>query len=218
MPFSQPTNIDCPKTCNTIKLNVYWATRIVYEVIKTYMLTNTPEQAGVVLKQTFDADYKKSGILLDMGYDWRTKDMSKVPAIFVQREEATYKTPTMGQHEGFKINKDNRFAICHLPVTISCVAAEPLTVVEQLAEYVKQPLLYFRNEIQLDYGIRRFQLVQMGKPTIVGTGKNNFCVDLTVNIDFDDQWVVQKDALKLKHINIELVDAQTAEQLETLDV
>ena len=212
------TNID-PKECKSIALNAYTVTRIVYEVIKTYMLTNSPKQAGVRLEQMYDADYKKSGILLDIGYNWRTKDMSKVPAIFIQREEVTFKTPTMGQNATNRGvgDPETKFAIATMPVTVTCVAAEPLAVVENLAEYVKKPLLYFRNDVQQDYGITRFQLAGISKPKLLEEGKNNFYIDLTVNISYADSWEVKKDALKIKHIGIELFD-QIWQPLATLDV
>lgn len=205
--------------CSRVTLNVYTATRIVYEVIKTYMLANTPEQAGVRLNHTYDADYKKSGILLDIGYNWRTKDMSKVPAVFIQRGDATFKTPTMGQHDSIDIkrNRNTRFALCTLPVSVTCVAAEPLAVVEQLAEYIKQPLLYFRNEVQLDFGIRRFQLKEITQPKLLAEGKNNFFVNLNLEVTFDDNWVVERDSLKIKHIGVELFD-QLSNPLQTLEV
>lgn len=214
----KPTDIS-PKECKCITLNAYTVTRIVYEVIKTYMLANTPTQAGVRLAQTFDADYKKSGILLDIAYNWRTKDMNKVPAIFIQREDVSFKTPTMGQNA---VNRspgspETKLAMATMPVTVTCVAAEPLAVIENLVEYVKQPLLYFRNDVQQDYGITRFQLAQISKPKLLDEGKNNFYVDLTVNISYADSWVVHKDTLKIKHIGIQLFD-QIWEPLATLSV
>ena len=183
------------------------------------MLNNTPEQAGVKLAQTYSADYKQGSIFLDIAYNWRTKDMSKVPAIFVQREEVTYKTPTMGQAQTMVSgnNIQPRFAIATMPVTVTCVAAEPIAVVENLVEYVKQPILYFRNEIQSEFGIRRFQLTEIGKPKLLQEGKNNFSVDLTINTVFDEGWIVDKNLLKLKGINIELWDS-IGDEVAVLDV
>ena len=214
----EPTNLD-PKPCRNLELNAYTVTRIVYEVIKTYMLSNTPEQAGVRLQQTFDADYKKSGILLDIAYNWRKKDMSKVPAIFVQREDVTYKTPTMGQNSTMRTANapENKFAMATMPVVVTCVAAEPLAVVENLVQYIKQPLLYFRNDVQNDFGITRFQLAQISKPKLLDEGKNNFYVDLTVNISYPEGWVVNRDSLKIKHIGVQLFDYIWT-PLQTLDV
>ena len=203
-----PTIINQNPECKSIRLNPYTVTRIVYEIIKTYMLTNTPDEAGVKLVQKFDADPKKSQILLDISYNWRTKDMSKVPAIFVGREDVEYKTPTMGQNQAARLPNDpmTRFALGTIPVVGTCVAAEPLAVVEQLAEYIKQPLLYFRDEVQKDYGIRRFQLTKVTKPKLLPEGKNNFFVELIVDITFDEGWVVNRDTLVLKHICVELFD------------
>jgi hypothetical protein len=189
-------------------LNAYVVTRIVYEIIKMYMLANPPEKCGITLAQKYSADYKKSGILLDVAYNWRTSDMSKVPAVFIQREDVNIKTPTLGQeyHSNVQLGSETRFAFNNMPVTITCVAAEPVAVVENLAEYVKQPLMYFRKEIQKDFGIRQFKLETVTKPKPLSEGKNNFYVELKLDITFDDGWIVSKDALKIRRIGLDLYD------------
>jgi hypothetical protein len=191
-----------------LPLTAYNTTRIVYQVIKLYMLTNTPEQAGIKLAQTFNADPVKSQIKLEMAWNWKTQDMSKVPAVYIQREDVAYTYPTLGQKRAMtKGNQiEERFALATMPITITCVAAEPLAVVENLAEYVKQPLLYFRREVQDDFGIRRFELKGVSKAKLVQEGKNNFNIDLNLEVVFDENWKVDKDAIKIKHIGIQLFD------------
>jgi hypothetical protein len=193
------------------RLNAYTVTRIVYLVIEEYMKNNLPKDAGVNLNYTYDKDYTKSGILLDIGYNWRTKDMSKVPAIFVQREEVTYKTPSMGQANASVTGNAQtpRVAFATMPVTVSCIAPAPLAQVESLAEYVKQPLLWLRNDIQALFGIRRFQLVNISKPKLLEESKTNFFIDLTLNITFDDGWIISSENPLIKHIVIDLIAPDT---------
>ena len=189
-------------------LNAYVVTRIVYELIKIYMTNNSPESCGVILAQKYDPDYTKSDILLDIAYNWKTKEISKVPAIFVQREDMNLRSPTMGQdtHINSKTGAEKRLVINTLPITITCVAAEPIAVVENLAEYVKQPLLYFRKEVQVDYGIRQFKLDGITKPKLLAEGKNNFLIELKMTVTFDDNWKVSRNSLVLRRIGIELFD------------
>jgi hypothetical protein len=202
-----------------LHLNAYVVTRIVYEIIKLYMMNNPPKTCGVQLSQTYDPDYTKSKILLEIAYNWKTKDMSKVPAVFIQREAVELKAPTLGQEydSNPKNASQRRFVWNSMPVTITCVAAEPLAVVENLAEYVKQPLLYFRKEIQKDFGIRQFKLVSIGKPKLLSEAKNNFSVDILVDITFDEGWIIKRESLKIKRIGVELFDS-LMNPLDTLQI
>jgi hypothetical protein len=209
-PLPTATEREITKQCteNDLILNHYTVTRIVYEVIKLYMMNNPPESVGVKLAQKYDVDYTKSGILLDVGYNWRTKDMSKVPAIFVQRGDVSLKGMTIGEAIAGnpKTGGETRNVFSHMPVMVTCVAAEPIAVVENLAEYIKQPLLYFRRTIQADFGIRHFLLEKITAPKLLAEGKNNFFVDLVLNITFDDNWTIQRNSLILKRVGIELFD------------
>lgn len=198
----------CDEEDCKITLSNYTVPRIVYQILKLYMMNNKPEDVGVILKQKYDPDQTKSDILLDIGFNWKSQVMSKVPAVFVQREDAIYKTPTMGENVATDqvTGKDTRVAIVSLPVIVTCVAAEPVAVVEQLAEYIKQPLLYFRREIQVDYGIRSFILEKVTAPKLLAEGKNNFYVNLLVNVDYHDGWTISRNSLKLKKVDVTLFD------------
>ena len=191
-----------------ITLSNYTVPRIVYQIIKLYMMNNRPEDVGIILKQKFDPDQTKSDILLDIGFNWKTQVMSKVPAVFIQREDATYKTPTFGESTASDqiTGKETRVAIVSLPIVVTCVAAEPVAVVEQFAEYIKQPLLYFRREIQVDYGIRSFILEKVSAPKLLAEGKNNFYINLILNVDYNDGWTISRNDLKVKRIDITLFD------------
>jgi hypothetical protein len=191
-----------------IRLNAFVVTRIVYEIVKLYMMNNTAASVGVPLAQKYDVDYTKSDILLDIGYNWRTKDMSKVPAVYVQRGDVTLKYVSIGQQISTesKTGQQARNAWSTMPVTVSCVAAEPIAVVENLTEYIKQPLLYFRKEIQNDFGIRHFILDRITAPKLVAEGKNNFVVDLVMNITYDDSWTITPETLKIKRMGIDVYD------------
>ena len=206
-PVDQPTpeQLQAREHCaeQDVQLNAYVVTRIVFEVIRKYLMDNPdPKKCGVMLSQRYNSDPTKSDILLDIGYNWRTQELSKVPAIFVQRGDLTFKTPTIGQEYNSNVMNlsETRFAFASLPITVSCVAAEPIAVVENLAELVKQPLLYFRREVQNDFGIRQFKLLEVGRPKLVTEGKNNFVVDLSLMVVYDDAYVIRQNSLKIGSI------------------
>jgi hypothetical protein len=197
--------------CPFIYLNGYNVQRIVYELIKNWMLSNTPESANVDLAQTYDQDQTKSGIFLDVGYNFNAQPASKLPAVYVQRGAVNISSPIINQKIGVndKESENTLFVLSSMPVKISCLAAAPIAVVENLAEYVKQPLLYFRKEIKLDFNFRKFQLVQIATPELIKESKDVFRVDLMVDTAFSENWVVKRDDLKLKTVSQVLFDNLT---------
>jgi hypothetical protein len=219
LPAPNPTHISNHCKNDEMFLNAYTVTRIVYEVIKLYFINNNPNECGVRLDQTYDPDYKKSQILLDISYNWKTKDMSKVPAVFIMRGDVSIKNPTLGQllDVNIKQGAETRFCWNSLMVNVMCVAAEPLAVVENLAEFVKQPLLYYRKEIQQDFHIRQFKLIGIDPPKLLQEGKNNFFVNLNLSITFDEGWTIKRDSLKIGGIGVALFDMMM-NPLQTIDV
>ena len=183
-------------------LNGYNVQRIVYELIKNYMMHNTPEECGVILAQRYDPDPIKSGIHLDVSYNWKASITDKVPAIYVQRGDVEVKSPTFGQSMGgdTQESEDERIVLNTMPVRVTCVAAAPVAVVENLAEYIKQPLISFKKEIKDDFRLRQFQLQKITSPAIAQESKTNFYIDLLIQTAFDESWILKKDDLKIKSI------------------
>jgi len=185
-------------------LNGYNVQRIVYELIKNYMVANPPDTCGINLAQRYDLDITKSSIFLDVSYNWKAQAIDKVPAIYVQRGNIDIKSPTLTQsiHVSPLESEDTRITINTMPVIVTCVAASPVAVVENLAEYVKQPLLSFRREIKQDFRLRGFFLTQISSPTLLPESKTNFAVNLTVNTVFDESWMIKRDDLKIKSCQV----------------
>lgn len=194
-----------------LTLNGYNVQRIIYELIKNYMMSNTPEEAGVRLEQRYDPDPTKSGIKLDVAFNWKVQDMDKVPAIYVQRGDIDIVSPTMGQDTSFneKDSEETRLTFNKMPIIVTCVAAEPIAAVENLVEYVKQPLLYFKKEVKIDFRLREFQLRKISKPEQTKEGKNNFAVSLQIDTAFDDSWVIKREGLKIKTVGLVIFDSLT---------
>ena len=104
-----------------------------------------------------------------------------------------------------------------MPVVVSCVAAEPFAVVENLAEYVKQPLLYFRKEVEQDFGIRRMMVSEITPPKLDGSGKNNFVVEILMDIVFDEGWSITRESMKMRRMGVDFFD-DVMRPLQSLNV
>lgn len=199
------------ESTNLLYLNGFNVQRIVYELIKNYMMDNTPEECGIRLEQKYDPDPTKSDIKLDVAYNWKVQDVDKVPAIYVQRGDITIVSPTMGQDISFdeKDSEETRLTFNKMPIIVSCVAAEPIAVVENLAEYIKHPLLYFKKEVKLDFKLRDFQLRKISRPMQTKESKNNFVVDLELDTAFDENWIIKREGLKIKTVGMVIFDSLT---------
>ena len=201
-------SLNNPDGGDKLYLNGYIVTRIIYELIKNYMLSNTPASCGVQLAQSYNIDPTISTIFLDISYNWQSALAGKVPAIYVQRGPMTLKNQTIGLHTHVdeKTGAEHRRIFNYMPVTVSCVAAAPLAVVENLAEYVRQPLLYFRKEVENDFCIRRLMVKDITPPKLEGVGKNNFSVDINMECVFDEGWVITRESLVMRRLAVILYD------------
>ena len=195
-------------SCNKVYLNGYLVARIAYALIKNYMTSNAPSDCGVQLAQRYDPDVTKSTIFLDMGYNFKAATAGKVPAVFVQRGEVSLKNQTLGTFTSVEdpTGTERRRVISQMPLIVSCVAAEPLPVVENLAEYVKQPLLYFRKEVETGFSIRRFMVDRITQPQLDGSGKSNFRVDIMLSTAFDEGWEVTRESMKFRRLGVNFFD------------
>ena len=195
--------------CNFLYLNAYNVQRIVYELIKNWMLSNTPASCGVNLGSSlYNLNPAQSGIYLDVAFNWQSQFPGKVPAVFIERDDVTITSPMLDQtiNGAAKDSVDVRSVFNTLPIKITCVAASPVAIVENLADYIKQPLLYFRREVKSDFFFRRFELKSISKPALVKESKDNFMVTLTLLTEYGENWIVKKDDLKLKTVSMTILD------------
>lgn len=194
-----------------LQFNAWTAQNIVFELIRNYFVANSPESLGFPIQHKFDPDPMKSEIFLDISYNYSVVTASKRPAIFIGRDDLLIRNPTMGQRVGRgnpSESESSRLTINSVPVRIT-VIAHPVMLTELLAEYVKQPLLYFQQEILHDFALRRFRLTQISRPEIMVEQKDNFKITLMVDIVFDEGWVIKRHDLKLKTVSMDLFDKIT---------
>ena len=190
-----------------LRLTPFNVQEIVFELIRNYMLANSGEDEGYSFKQKYNVDASKSDIVLDIAYNWKAKNAEKLPAIFVQRGDAKVGYPTMGQavSRNPKESEETRMGFVSFNIEVACIATT-LGLTEQFADYVRQPLMLFRNEIKEAFGFRKFSLNEISKPTIYVEGKDNFVVRLGIETVYDEGWTVKADDLKLKTVSRAIFD------------
>lgn len=175
---------------------------ICYEVIKNYMIENTPQRMGYRFKQKYSADDLESGIVLDIAYNYKDIVIQKRPAVYVARGDAAYTYPTINQ----TIKSNNlesekaKYAILQMPVTVSVIGTN-VGFTEQLAEYISQPLFFLQETIRNDFCLRQFKLAAVGGPQLYLESKDHFVVNIIINTAFDMFGMVKGDHLKLKTIS-----------------
>lgn len=214
------SNIDLPYQSteqleyNTTKLesklylNAWTTQNIVYELITNYMLANDPAELGFTFNSRYKTNPNESGIYVDIAYNWDVARAGKRPAIFIQRDDVDIKGLTMGSsiNQLNMINsEDERTVLNNMEVIVKCIAS-PVGFVEQLAEYVKQPLLYYQQEIQRDFNFRKFRLTKIGRPQIYVEAKDNFAIMLGITVVFDEGWVIKGDHIKLSTVGRVIFD------------
>ena len=193
-------------------LNPWNVQRIVYELIANHFLMNDPAALGYKFTQRYSRNNTESQIYLDVAYRWDANQVNKRPAVFVSREdEAILPAPFIGQN--FATNPQEstaeRYLTCYLPIRISCIGTN-LGITEELASYVKHPLLYYGLEIKQDFRFRGFQFKGTTRPSLYVEAKDHFLVEMQVMITYDENWVVRRDDLKLKTISCRIFDEVTS--------
>lgn len=196
-------------------LNAWSVQGIVFELITNFMARVPADSIGYSFSAKYDRDPTKSGIFVDIAYNWNAQATGKRPAIFIQRGDESFKSPTMGQtvsHRGIKDSEIQRLTICSVPIIVRVIAS-PIGFCEQLAEYIKGPLLQYRHEIQNDFKLRQFKVEGMSAPKVYTEVKDNFVVDLEIATMFDDGWIIKGDDLKLKTVGRLIFDGITTKPL-----
>lgn len=204
---------ECSPNC--LHLNPWNVQQIIYKIIQTFMLTNNPKDMGYTFEQKYALKKEESQIDLEIAFNYKADTASKRPAVFVARSNADIKYPTMRNTLGvnYKESEEFKLALITLPITVSVVAS-PVGFVEQLADYVKQPLMYFAQHIQEDFGFSKFRLVSIATPKLYLEAKDNFVVELALQVEYNDNWVVRGDHLKLKTFSAAIFDSVVKKPLE----
>ena len=184
---------------------------IIYELITRFFSGNPAEAMGYPLKLKYDPDKLKSDIYVDIAYNYNAQAANKRPSIFISRGNCTIGGKTMGhQVPGGNVAESTlaRLLITQVPINVAVIAA-PVAQAELLADYTKQAFISFQQEIQSDFGFRRFRISEVSKPQIYVEAKEYFVVNLSIEVVYDEGWTLRRDDLKMKTVGMAIFDALT---------
>ncbi len=188
-------------------MNPWTVQQLVYELVVNHWMTNDPEKSGFPFKQKYDPDYKKSDVHIAIANDWKPDQPQKRPAVFIARDDAQFQTITMKQDTDIDVAESERskLGLVTMPIRIACIGTN-IGMTEMVAEFTRTPFRYFQQEIQHDFGFRKFRLVGQSSPQIYVESKDHFIVVLSIQTTFDDQWIVKGDHLRIKTISKTIFD------------
>ena len=184
---------------------------IIYELLTRFFLANSMESLGYPYKLTYDTDKLKSGIYVDIAYNYNASAANKRPSVFISRGDCTIGGKTMGHQVpggSFSESTAAQLLINQVPINIAVISA-PIAQAEMLADYVKQAFISHQQTIQSDFGFRRFRLSEVSKPQIYVEAKEYFVVNLSIEVVYDEGWILRRDDLKMKTVGMAIFDALT---------
>jgi hypothetical protein len=175
---------------------------ICYEVIKNYMILNSPQSQGYKFSQVYDPNDLETGISLQIAYHYNDDVIQKRPGIYVSRGDVEFQYPTINQQIGMNTAESikEKLAILKLPVTFSVVGTN-VGFTEQLAEYIFRVFLGHQENIRNDFCFRQFKLAGLSKPALYLESKDHFVVEVQLFTAFDMNAIVKGDDLKLKTVS-----------------
>lgn len=175
---------------------------ICYEILKNYMISNSPQAEGYRFSQKYDPDDRLTGIGLEIAYHYKDSVIQKRPGVYVSRGEATFQFPTLNQQIGANVPESEklRYALVQMPVNLAVVATN-VGFAEQLAEYVFKIFLRFQEVIKNDFCIRQIKLATMTPPALYLESKDHFVVNVQLLAAFDMGATIRGDDLKLKTVS-----------------
>jgi hypothetical protein len=174
---------------------------ICYEVLKNYMVLNSPQKEGYRFSQSYDPDDLKTGIALEIAFNYKDAVVQKRPGLYVSRGEASFTFPTINQTIGLNSidSEKTRYSMVQMPIAVAVVATN-VGFAEQLAEYVFKIFLRYQEVIKDDFCLRQFKLVSLSEPALYLESKDHFVVNVNILAVFDMGATIRGDHLKLKKV------------------
>jgi hypothetical protein len=204
--YVSPYNRELAERDERVMVLTPWTVQnICYEIIKNYMLTNPPQSQGYKFAQTYDVDDLKTGIALEIAFNYKDVSVQKRPAVFVSRGETAFRFPTINQMIGAnpRESEKTKYAMLEMPINVAVLATN-VGFAEQLAEYIFTAFLRFQEVIKKDFCLRQFKLVTLSAPQIYLESKDHFVINILLDAVFDMGTVVKGDDLKLKTVSYQI--------------
>lgn len=201
----------CAVAPELVSMSPWVVQGIIYELITRFFSNNPPEAMGYPLRLRYDPDKLKSDIYVDIAYNYNAQAANKRPSIFISRGDCKIGGKTMGHAVpggNIAASTTTKLLINQVPINVAVIAS-PVAQAELLADYTKQAFVSFQQEIQADFGFRRFRIVEVSKPQIYVEAKEYFVVNLSIEVVYDEGWTLRRDDLKMKTVGMAIFDALT---------
>jgi len=208
-PIATEVQQSCEAAPSLVQLSPWVVQGIVYELITGFFLRNTPASMGYPLPLVYDSDKLKSGIYVDIAYNYNASVANKRPSVFISRGDCEIAGKTMGHSISggeMRESEQARLLLNTVPINVAVIAS-PIMMVELLADYTKQAFISYQQEIQRDFNFRKFRLHEVSKPQIHVEAKEYFVVNLAIEVVYDEGWILRRDDLKLKTVGMAIFDA-----------
>lgn len=190
------------------RLTPFRALSAIYEILEQHLIANDPATLGYAFTQRYSSDYTKSNISLQINYNWKAEIAGKRPAIYLARGHAELNNSLLlGQSLQVHVpsSREERLGLISMPVTVT-ILANGIGFAEEFADYVKYPFMYFAKEISREYCFKKFRLARIARPEVyTPDGKDCFMIELTLIVEFYDQYTVTGDYLPLKTVHSAVV-------------
>lgn len=202
----------CAGKTDLVTLTPWVVQGIIYELITSFFLGNPAEGIGYPFKLKYDTDKLKSDIFVDISYNYNATVANKRPSIFISRGDCSIAGLTFGHiiAQNPAESEESKLLINTVPINVAVIAS-PIMMVELLADYTKQAFVSFQQQIQADFNFRRFRLRGVSKPQIYIEAKEYFVVNLSIEVVYDEGWILRRDDLKLKSVAMAIFDALQAQ-------
>jgi hypothetical protein len=207
--YVTPTQrIESEQECTQLPMSPFLIQELVFELAQNHFLKNSPKSLGFLIDQQYQLDPAKTGMILRIGHDWQERKAGSCPALFIFRDDVQYTYPTMNMGAGrYNVAESEKGKLMYrgMSCSIACIG-KTVGFCEQLAEYVKVPFVTYAEVIQRDFKLRKFRVKGVSKPQQYRTAVDNFIVIISMEIWFDEGFILKRDDLKLKTITREIFD------------
>jgi hypothetical protein len=178
---------------------------IVYELIVKHWLNNDPAKFGYPFQQRYSSNQADSRVFISRAFDWKSAPVEVNPSIIIRRGSAEISATTFGQTIRNNPIDSEKTKLHHYRMHIQVVVvANPVGLAEEVADFSLKPLRDFEQEIQKDYKLRRFRLMNVTAPTLYQQARDSFVVIGNVDTIWDSSQIIRRDDLRLKTVGREL--------------
>lgn len=186
----------------TLRLTPFNIQRVLFNLVTLHWTNDNPSLNGYTFDQRYTPNDSDSSVFIDMALNKKLNPADKKPSIIISRSDGNYNSPVMNQMIGVDPREGvvEKVHIITCGLTISCIA-EPVGLVEQIADWTAEPLTEYEELIRKDFKLRRFRMSTITRPQQYKDIKDYMLINIQMETVFDSNVRITEDSLKLKTIS-----------------